>query len=88
MSKQKHLPRGTVNTSVARREPIQFDRLTHCPETGIDLDTVDIKKHVHTLWPTIDERQGAYAEAMRRRDHLMHEYNARQIEGGMHRAND
>lgn len=27
-------------------------RLTHCPETGIDLNTVGIRKHAERLWPS------------------------------------
>lgn len=81
-------PRAPLNVARHQQQQIEYDRITHCPETGIDLDTVDIEKHVKTLWPRLDEREPMYAEARRRRDHLMHEYDARSTERGMHRVED
>lgn len=76
--------RATVNVPALRQPEIQHERISTCPETGIDLNTVDILKHCKNLWPALDEREPAYAEARRRRDHLLHEYTARETERGMH----
>jgi hypothetical protein len=78
--------RAPVNVPALRPQPMQYDRINVCPETGIDLATVDIAKHVHTLWPHLDEKDNAYAEARKRRDHLLHEHQARETEAGMHRV--
>lgn len=55
-------------------------RLTHCPETGRNLDGIDIRAHVDNLWPNIDEKDPRFGEARRRRDLLLAEHAARQAE--------
>jgi len=49
------------------------ERLTHCPETGRNLDGVDIRAHVDNLWPALDARDPRFVEARRRRDLLLAE---------------
>lgn len=34
-------------------------RITHCPETGVDLSTVGIRKHAEKLWPADAMKAGA-----------------------------
>lgn len=64
------------------------ERLTHCPETGTDLDKVDIRKHVITLWPTLDDRSHVPGDAMRRRDLLLDEADRRDEDGLKRLANE
>jgi hypothetical protein len=39
---------------------------THCPETGVDLDTVDVEAHALTLYPTVVPASRLSAEARER----------------------
>ena len=55
-------------------------RLTNCPDTGRNLDTVDIAKHCLTLWPSIDPQNVPNNEAGKRFTALMEEHARRKKE--------
>jgi len=42
-----------------------------CPETGIDLKTVNVRQHADRLWPHIDPQNANHAEAARRKQLLI-----------------
>lgn len=90
MMPKKLLParHQTVNVPAVYQEQIEHERIQNCPETGINLDSVNIPKHCKNLWGSLDEREPAYAEARRRRDHLMHEHAARETERGISHTAD
>lgn len=67
---------------------IQFERITHCPETNRDLNGLDIAKHARTLWPDDQRKNYMSDEAQRRFDLLMHEHQARETERGMSHGDD
>lgn len=45
----RSLRRGKDNQTVA--DETREGRLSNCPECGVDLDTVDIGKHIRYHWP-------------------------------------
>ena len=56
------------------------DRINICPETGRSLDGLDIRAHVDHLWPQLDEKDPRFVEARKRRDALLAEAAARDLD--------
>jgi hypothetical protein len=53
-------------------------KLTHCPETGRDLEGVDIRAHIQNLWPALDEKDKRFEQARERRRQLLEEAERRE----------
>lgn len=77
------LPKTYGDLPQTAAQPMSYDRITHCPETHVDLDTVDIRKHVETLWGLRTDRSLLSPEGRSRRDLLLHEAQARDTELGI-----
>lgn len=53
------------------KTPDEAIAMGRCPETGIDLKTVNVRQHAERLWPHLDEQNGNHVEAIRRKKMLL-----------------
>jgi hypothetical protein len=74
---------GLPDDQYERREVLRFMAQsetwvpTHCPETGIDLSTIDIVSHAVTVWPPHIPSSQMSAQALEREAALYRAANAK-----------